>query len=62
MSNPFAEIVGPSLSDGEEVEGAMDCQTCMKTVHNALYFDDERLLVWVCPDGHKSHIEGFHID
>lgn len=62
MTNPFAEIVGSALGDAEEVGGAFDCQECFKTVNEALYFDEKSLLVWVCPDGHKSHIEGFHID
>jgi hypothetical protein len=60
--NPFEAIVGNGIGDGEEIEGAMDCQTCMVTVHRGLYFDKEQLLVWVCPEGHKSRIEGFHID
>ena len=62
MINPFERIVGNGISEAEEVEGAFDCQECFKTVHEALYFDKEQLLVWACPDGHKSKIEGYHID
>lgn len=62
MINPFEEIVGNGISKAEEVEGAFDCQQCFTTVHDALYFDEEQLLVWRCPEGHKSVIEGFHLD
>lgn len=62
MINPFEAIVSPQISEDEEVEGSFDCQECHSTVHEALYFDKEKLLVWVCPEGHKSHLEGFHID
>lgn len=62
MINPFEAIVAPKISEGEGVDGSFDCQECFVTVHEAMYFDKESLLVWVCPDGHKSHIEGFRLD
>lgn len=62
MINPFEQIVQDPMSDPEEVGGSFDCQECSATVHEAFYFDEERLLVWRCPEGHKSAIEGFHID
>lgn len=44
---------------GEEVSGAFSCQTdgCLKVVSTARYLTANKVLTWVCPDGHLCHAE-----
>lgn len=46
---------------GIEVEADVTCQVCHVYVDTAEYFHVEKLLRWVCPEGHKSFIEEFNL-
>lgn len=64
MVNPFKELGKPKLDNprGEEVGGAFSCQECYEVVHEARYLEEIKVLTWICPDGHISKIEDFHIE
>lgn len=62
MINPFERIVAPDLGEPEELGGTYECETCFKVIHEALYFEKERLVIWTCPDGHKNSVEGVKLD
>jgi len=47
----------PADQTGELVGGSFQCQRCYVEVEEAEYFHRERLLLWLCPEGHTSHIE-----
>lgn len=43
------------------IGGSFECQVCGVDVDDARYYPTESLLVWECPENHKSHIEGFDL-
>lgn len=54
-----AQSSAPSPVTGTIIDGAFGCQTCFECVDEAEYFQQNRLLKWVCDHGHVSYIEDF---
>lgn len=63
----FFEALGPTkkeqVEEFEEIEGRFTCQErgCWEPTHEAMYFNDAKLLTWKCPKGHINKIEDFEI-
>ena len=61
MTNPFDSLgkSTPKEEPYDEWGGAFTCQTpgCWQVVNRARYYPSANLLVWKCPDGHKSKME-----
>lgn len=59
MTNPFSQLGKKQEELFDEWGGAFTCQTpgCWKVVNIARYYRNQKLLLWQCPDGHKSKIE-----
>lgn len=62
MNNPFAEP--PKKTDDEAPTGVLIavsaiCMTCDEQCDEANWYPNEKMLVWVCTDGHRSVIENF---
>lgn len=60
MPNPYESLFNSKKKveePFEEVEGGMSCQTCHELVREGRYYTNVQLLVWVCSQGHKSHIK-----
>ena len=59
----FDEVVGKSKIAIEpvDVEMTLSCQTCNVQVDTGRYYAAEKILIWVCPEGHKSLMENFSL-
>jgi len=57
----FGKKKEPEKFDYMPMQGTFECQTfnCGLTVFEGKLYQNDRLLVWVCPEGHKSFIEEF---
>jgi len=60
----FEEIFGKKSSEPDnlfytEIEGTFACMTCNVYVETGKWYQMDRVLVWECPQGHKSMIENF---
>lgn len=59
----FGDFVAQSQKDeapkGMEVSGAFSCQECFEQCDDAEYFRMEKILRWVCSEGHISYVEDF---
>lgn len=51
----------PSAPKGEVIDVDVLCQRCFITVDEAEYFYIEKLLKWVCSEGHVSYLEEFRL-
>jgi hypothetical protein len=64
MINPFLQPAKKPVEDvpqGILIDVTANCMTCDDVVDEAEYFPVEKLLVWICTEGHKSAIENFNL-
>jgi hypothetical protein len=47
--------------DGVPYEAVVECQVCGMDVPEQVYYPTEKVLLWECPEGHRSFIEGFKV-
>lgn len=59
-SLPGAKKKAPGSAGGEETLGSFECQTCYAYVEQATYFPQQKIMQWVCGEGHRSQIEWSH--
>lgn len=52
---------GRPAPKGEVIDVDVTCQRCFVPVDEAEYYFVEKLLKWVCPQGHVSYIEDFRL-
>lgn len=56
MRSPFDDLghTREPEPEGEEITGAFSCQhgDCLKVANVARYLTANKLVTWVCPDGH----------
>lgn len=52
---------GHKAPEGIVLDGTFNCQTCNVQVEEAEWFMAQKILRWVCPEGHTSYIEGFSL-
>ena len=64
MRNPFEDLSQPQELSFEEVGGAFTCQErgCWDTTTEAKYLNKEKVLTWICKNGHTSKIEDFDLN
>jgi hypothetical protein len=51
----------PEKPQGMSLDGTYNCQLCGVQVDQATYYPVDSVLVWICPEGHKSFIKGFSL-
>ncbi|AIW02586.1 hypothetical protein SEA_EVY_84 [Streptomyces phage Evy] len=64
MKNPFLEPPKKPVDEvpsGILIATAALCMTCDEHCDEAEYFPVEKLLVWICVNGHRSVIENFNL-
>ncbi|AXH67271.1 hypothetical protein SEA_WOFFORD_85 [Streptomyces phage Wofford] len=62
MHNPFDDAPEPkqkAVSPGIIIEGDFRCMTCGESVEIAEFLPVDKMLGWLCSEGHKSMIENF---
>jgi hypothetical protein len=65
MSKKFQEFLSQTekksepKEEGVVADGAFVCLTCYYQCDEAMWFPAKKLLVWTCPEGHKSDIKDF---
>lgn len=66
MTNPFEALGKPRVDNVtyDEWGGMFECQhfRCRSIVEVAKYLKKEKILTWVCGDGHINKIEGVEDD
>lgn len=50
---------GPGRPDGVEWYAVVRCQVCNAYVDEQTLYPAERILIWTCPDGHRSYLEDY---
>jgi hypothetical protein len=62
MSSAYDKLFGGPTGDepvGIPIDGAFCCHVCNEVVDEATWYQDAKLLMWKCEDGHVSKIEEF---
>lgn len=61
MSSQYDKLFGKpaGLPAGSAIDGAFCCHHCDETVDEAIWYENEKLLVWKCDNGHISEIKEF---
>jgi hypothetical protein len=61
MPEDLAEFLGKNKkvnkSNEDTAMGAFACQECLVVVDSAVINQDEHIMFWVCPDGHRSQVK-----
>lgn len=58
----FLAKTEPKVPTYLEVEGlSACCQVCNVQVEEGRYFSGDKILMWICPDGHKSYMENVYL-
>ncbi|QDF17257.1 hypothetical protein SEA_MINDFLAYER_83 [Streptomyces phage MindFlayer] len=63
MHNPFEENPAQErpIQPGILIDGSFSCMTCGEVVDEAEYLPVDKILGWLCSEGHKSLIENFNL-
>lgn len=53
---------GPAVDQPfQTIDGGFSCSQCYVQADDAKYYFAQKLLIYVCPNGHKNVIEGFEL-
>jgi len=70
LTNPYAALVGNAKpKNSEKIGGNFLCERpvdslgrpCWESANEAVYYPDDKILVFVCPKGHTTTLEKFRL-
>ena len=59
MPEDLEEFLGkkkPIKESFPEIDGAFACQECNEVIVNAMFDEDNRIIIWYCSSEHRSQV------